>query len=119
MYIYTVLRLFYTRSLFEEEISRMNPQAIVPPQPLQPPPTVGEYVYVHVMPCTCTVYTFLRVNNIFIQVYTVNNNRACLILHTLSCIVLLKLLRICTPPISYSILLFHCPLILKVGNFPF
>ena len=35
----------YAHSLFEEEISRMNPQAIVPPQPLQPPPTVGEYTY--------------------------------------------------------------------------
>ena len=31
-------------SLFEEEISRMNPQAIVPPLPLQPTPTAGEYM---------------------------------------------------------------------------
>ena len=30
-------------SLFEEEISRMNPQAIAPPLPLQPTPTAGEY----------------------------------------------------------------------------
>ena len=40
-----VLCLSYTCSLFEEEISRMNPQAIVPPQPLQPAPSVGEYMY--------------------------------------------------------------------------
>ena len=31
-------------SLFEEEISRMNPQAIAPPLPLQPTPTAGEYI---------------------------------------------------------------------------
>ena len=42
-------------SLFEEEISRMNPQAIVPPQPLQPAPTVGEYMY--------TVYIVYIFNN--------------------------------------------------------
>ena len=38
-------------SLFEDEISRMNPQAIVPPQPLQPPPTVGEC-----LPIVCMIF---------------------------------------------------------------
>ena len=97
--IYTVLCLFYTCSLFEEEISRMNPQAIVPPQPLQPPPTVGEYVYVcHVMYYINIVFTLAYMYIIFfIHVYTINNNIACLILRTLSCIVLLKLLRYVHP----------------------
>jgi hypothetical protein len=39
-----VLYFTYCCSLFEEEISRMTPQAIVPPLPLQPTPTVGEYM---------------------------------------------------------------------------